>query len=187
MKSYAYIILGLAVVETILFIAAVTSPFAVNSVGNVTATYSVWLGCVSISGNSECNRLTRDGINCSSLWSLLVAGRAFGILAILAGGVFAIFAAVCAFKPELALRPTVKFSLIGFGVATAIFSLIYFPIDFSFFSSQFCDFPSLSSSGFSYGASAPLALVGWIVAVVAMSFIGRGAPPTSEAAVYNAA
>ncbi len=189
-KMKAYILLGLAVVATIFFVAAVATPFAVDDVGNVTGSVSLWLQCVSSSGKSGCDRLTRDFINCSSLWSLLVAGRAFGVLTILACGVFAIVAAVCAFKPALALLPTVKRVLIGFGVATAIFGLIYFPIDFSLFFSKFCTESSLSNrgGGIKIGASAPLALIGWIMAVVAlvMSFIGGGAPPTSGDAVYNA-
>jgi hypothetical protein len=187
----AYIILGLAVVATILFIAAVATPFAVLSNGGFTQTISIWRYCMSgASGfTTECVAYTSDniGIDCSSFWSLFQTARAFGILAVLACGVFAVVAAVCAFKPAFALLPTVNKALIGFGVATAIAGIIYFSIDFSLFSTKFCGPQSLSSSGFSIGASPVLAVVGWSIAVIAliMSFIGGGAP-TSVSGVYNA-
>jgi hypothetical protein len=185
----AYIILGLAVVATILFIAAVATPLGADTSGGYTQTVSIWQSCLSGPSGfaTQCITVTSDRIDCSSFWSLFQTARAFGILAILACGTFAIVAGVCAFKPAFALLPSAKQALIGSGVATAIFGLIYFPIDFSLFFVKTCDESSLSSFGYSIGPSPPLAVVGWIMAVIAliMSFIGGGAP-TSVSGVYNA-
>ncbi len=193
----AYIILGLAVVATILFIAAVASPFAVHSIGDYTQTATIWHYCTSGHSKSECHSFTLDLVGCSRAWSLFQTARAFGVLAILACSVFTVVAAVCAFKPAFALLPTAKQALIGFGVATAIAGIIYFSIDFSLFFSKFCDVPSLSSRGLKIGPSPVLAVVGWILAVIAliMSFIGGGAVISTSVAeveensrpgVYNA-
>jgi hypothetical protein len=186
-----YLLLGLGVIATVFFISAISIPIVTtsNSAGDITSTFTIWKSCSTTSSKTECTSVTRDTAGCDDNWNAIVAGRAFGVLSILASGVFTIIAGGSVYKPEIALLPPVKSGLLLTSVAAVVTGLVYVALDFAYFFAQLCDGKALADvEGVKLGVSAPLAAVGCAGALIALivTFIGRNnTKVTATPDVYN--
>ena len=154
------IVLGLAALSTILFIAGIATPLATTTFGSTEITNSLWKTCVG----SDCTDITSNTM-CTSAWHTYSAGRAFGVMAVLLAGCMTLFGVFNACSPD-ACAGIVRKGFIVFAFLTVFVGLLFWSVAVGLYTVGQCDQDSASKRGWKMGIGAPLGLAAWFLAII---------------------
>ena len=167
MSGKNIIVAVLAWIALTLFIAAAATPFAVVDPTTIVASYYFDRIVVksTVSGASVTTPWSDVKGLCEKFRSETSNALAFAILMTICCGVVAIAAVIRIFKADLISGLVHKILILGFSVATLVFSLIMWAQTFALYSVEYCATSFNKVGGARVGPSAPLALVGFAIAI----------------------
>jgi len=164
-----------------LYIAGAATAWVTTDISGTQTKSTFWTTCTTKSDTTTC--ATIADATCADLQKTIDAGKSFGIITTVLGGLVAVVAGLRLWKSDL-VTGTLRVFWIIFVLLALTAACLQWIISFAAYASTFCDFKYRDLSFANAGPQGPLFFVGFCLSFVGLifEFIWGGAPEAAAAA-----